>query len=285
MNSPAFSERAARAALAAFRSPESVSAGLAEHGAEEVWQRLAAADHTGRLAGYRPGPELSAAQLVARFVIPGDPEWPAALDALGDARPFGVWVRGRGELAAFSARAVTVTGRRVASAAGAHQAQQVARELSMAGHTIASPLSYGIDTAAQDGAHSEAPTLAVLPCGLDSCHPHHQADLLDRVLSRGGVAVSAHRPGTAATRDTLAMSGQLLAALSAAVVLVEPAPDVSTVPLEAALAARQLRRPVFLLRTGDPSASIPQTRRVTRLMETVQPRPADSAADILTELT
>jgi DNA-binding transcriptional MerR regulator len=60
--SPApISERAARAALSVFRSPEKIAARLADAGPAALWEHLASADQTGRLAEYRPEPELSTA--------------------------------------------------------------------------------------------------------------------------------------------------------------------------------------------------------------------------------
>ncbi|MCW2901005.1 MAG: protecting protein DprA [Streptosporangiaceae bacterium] len=284
-SSPArISERAARAVQSVFRSPEKISARLADIGPTALWERLADADQTGRLAEYRPEPELSTAQLTARFVIPGDAAWPTALDALGNARPLGVWVRGSGDLAALSARAIAVTGRRAASEGGTRAAGQLARDLASAGRTVTSALSYGIDTAAQRGAYEGgAPALAVVPCGLDTCHPYHQADLLHGVLARGGVAVSAYRPGTAASSVTLATTAQLVAALSTAVVLVEPAPDV-TVPLEASRTARRLHRPVFVLTDAEPH-SAPHPDAAAGLLNTGQARAVGTAADVLAALS
>jgi DNA processing protein len=138
------SERAARAALAAFHSPESLAAGLAEHGPVALWERLARTDR--RTAGYRPGQQLEAAQLTARFVIPDDAAWPTALDALGDAAPLGIWVRETGDLPALSARAVAVTGNRHATDRGKSRAALIARDLSRTGR-ISPPPSIGVAVA------------------------------------------------------------------------------------------------------------------------------------------
>jgi DNA processing protein len=85
-----------------------------------------------------------------------------------------------------------------------------------------------------------APTIAVLPCGLDLCHPHDHGDLLRAAADQGGAAVSAYPPGTPATRVTLHTTAQLIAALSTAVVLVEV---IARSPaMEAADTANQLGR-------------------------------------------
>jgi DNA processing protein len=162
----------------------------------------------------------------------------------------------------------------------------VARELAAAGRGVASTLSYGIDTAAQHGAQAAgAPTLAVLPCGLDNCHPRNQAELMMRVLSRGGVAVSAYRPGTETTSDSLAYSARLLAALSSAVVLVEPSADIRTVPLKATQAASEMGRPVFVMTAAGPAYALPPNGQTERLLTKVKACRTDSAATIIGSLT
>ncbi|MFE7759381.1 DNA-processing protein DprA [Streptomyces sp. NPDC057429] len=279
---PVRSERAARAALSHFSRPESVAAELARLGPVELWAKLIEADPIGRPRDYEPEKELATAELTADFVIPGDAAWPAALDSLGEARPLGVWTRGQGDLAVLSARAIAVTGRRAPSPSGVRATQDTARSLTEAGHTVASALSYGIDTAAQHGAG--APTLAVMPCGLDTCHPYNQAALLDHVTTNGGIAVSVYRPGTPTSRLTLSTTARLLAALSQALVLIEPSDDVATVPLEAARAARYLRRPVHVLTTTDPSTNINHTSRTGRLLKSVRAHRTTKLVDIVTAL-
>ncbi|QKV90381.1 DNA-processing protein DprA [Streptomyces sp. NA02950] len=239
-------ERAARAALAAFHSPESIAAELAEHGPEALWHIRVRHDHTGALSSYRPGPQLDAAQRTAQFVIPGDACWPAALDTLGTSTPLGLWVRGTGDLATLSSRAITVTGNRYATSRGKQRAALMAGTLALAGHTVTASLAHGIDAAAHSGAHLlSAPTLAVVPCGLDLCHPHDQRDLLRATAERGGAVVSVYRPGTTASEVTLRTTAALAAALSAAVVVVE---SIAHDPaMDSAAAARQLGRPLFAI--------------------------------------
>ncbi len=62
-----------------------------------------------------------------RFVCPGDAEWPAQLDDLGDARPIGLWVRGRPSLRIWALRSVAVVGARACTEYGAHMASDSAR--------------------------------------------------------------------------------------------------------------------------------------------------------------
>src|SRR5262245_10564342 len=55
-----------------------------------------------------------------RLVCPGDSEWPGQLDMLGDARPWGLWVRGSGDLRYACLRSVSIVGTRSASAYGSY---------------------------------------------------------------------------------------------------------------------------------------------------------------------
>jgi DNA processing protein len=73
-----------------------------------------------------------------RLVIPGDAEWPGQLDVLGDARPWGLWVRGHADLRFSCLRSVSVVGTRAATGYGAHVSGELAITLAEAGWTIVS---------------------------------------------------------------------------------------------------------------------------------------------------
>jgi DNA processing protein len=73
-----------------------------------------------------------------RLVIPSDPEWPGQLDVLGDARPWGLWVRGDTDLRYACLRSVSVVGTRAATAYGAHVCAELAMALAESGWTVVS---------------------------------------------------------------------------------------------------------------------------------------------------
>lgn len=73
-----------------------------------------------------------------RFVCPGDGEWPGQLDDLGDARPLGLWVRGRASLRMWALRSVAVVGARACTEYGAHMAATLAAGLAERGWVVVS---------------------------------------------------------------------------------------------------------------------------------------------------
>jgi DNA processing protein len=166
-----------------------------------------------------------AAAVGARLVCPGDPEWPALLDDLArvDADCFGLWARGPLALAEACGRAVAIVGTRTATAYGEHVTAELACGLGDRGWTIVSGLAYGIDGAAHRAAlAAEAPTVAVLACGVDVPYPHGHRSLYERVAG-AGLVVSEHPPGAAPQRHRFLVRNRIIAALSLGTVMVEAA--------------------------------------------------------------
>jgi DNA processing protein len=73
-----------------------------------------------------------------RLVCPGDLEWPAALDELGAARPYALWLRGRADLRLACVRSVSIVGSRAATSYGGHVAGEIAADLGERGWTVVS---------------------------------------------------------------------------------------------------------------------------------------------------
>ncbi len=150
-------QRLARAALTRVLEPGDERAGrwLRLTGPVELMRRFTTEDGSAeelpgmtaaRLGGYRlraaaaePGRDLAAVAAVGgRFVCPGDREWPSQLDDLGDARPVGLWVRGRPDLRLWSLRSVAVVGARACTAYGAHMAATLGSGLAERGWVVVS---------------------------------------------------------------------------------------------------------------------------------------------------
>jgi DNA processing protein len=156
-----------------------------------------------------------------RVACPGDPEWPARIDDLGDARPYALWLRGTGDLWSCTRRPVTVTGSRAATGYDAHVAGEMAADLAERGWLVVSGGAYGLDAAAHRGALAASGlTVAVLASGADQPYPAGHAGLFSRITD-GGVLVSEWSPGPRPTRRRFQARSRVLAALGAATVVVE----------------------------------------------------------------
>lgn len=231
-------ERYARLALTCVveAGDAEAAARVAREGARQVWGELATGRSesrwTRRAVQFDPEPTLESAERVGvRFIIPGDPEWPAALADLDTVAavqgkggvPFGLWVRGGGNLAEITRRSVGVVGSRSASSYGVEVAAHLAADLQDDGWRVVSGGAYGIDAAAHRGALAmEAPTVAVLAGGPDQPYPSGNQGLFDRIVEHG-VLVSEQPPGERPTKPRFLVRNRLIAALATGVVVVEGA--------------------------------------------------------------
>jgi DNA processing protein len=172
-----------------------------------------------------------AAAIGAQLLVPEDPRWPvwpfAALDvaaargASWAGQPLALWVRGTGDLAELTERAVALVGARAATAYGEQAAAELAHGLGVRGFTIVSGAAYGIDAFAHRGALAAgAPTVAVLGCGIAVSYPAGHATLLRRIAETGAV-ISEYPPGIAPARHRFLVRNRLIAALSGGSLVVE----------------------------------------------------------------
>ncbi|MET7381983.1 DNA-processing protein DprA [Streptomyces sp. NPDC005526] len=158
-----------------------------------------------------------------RFVRPGDTEWPAQLDDLGDARPTGLWVRGRPSLRIWALRSVAVVGARACTQYGAHMAATLAAGLAERGWVVVSGGAYGVDGAAHRGAlGAGGATVAVLACGVDRPYPPGHTGLITRIAQQG-LVVGELPPGEHPTPSRFVVRNRVIAALTRGTVVVEAA--------------------------------------------------------------
>jgi DNA processing protein len=236
MTAPGPAERLARAALTRIAEPgdQYVGRWLNRYGAETTLAMIRADGllpgvGEQRAAGYRvrrDGPaaeaDLAAAEVCGgRFVCPGDAEWPAQLDDLGERRPIGLWVRGHAELRMWALRSVAVVGARVCDPYGTHVAAMLGGDLAQAGWTVVSGAAFGIDGAAHRGALAAGgPTVAVVACGVDRAYPPGHAELVERIAQQG-LLVAELPPGSHPTRLRFVLRNRLIAALTRGTVVVQ----------------------------------------------------------------
>ncbi|KUN17375.1 DNA polymerase III subunit beta [Streptomyces antibioticus] len=164
-----------------------------------------------------------AAEAGVRFVCPGDGEWPGQLDDLADARPLGLWVRGRPSLRMWALRSVAVVGARACTEYGAHMAATLAAGLAERGWVVVSGGAYGVDGAAHRGAlGAGGATVAVLACGVDRPYPRGHTELITRIAEQG-LVVGELPPGDHPTPSRFVLRNRVIAALTRGTVVVEAA--------------------------------------------------------------
>jgi DNA processing protein len=187
-------------------------AGSAAHGSDRFLARLSRLDVDRDLdITLRVG---------ARVVVPGDAEWPDALDDLTDP-PWALWAHGPLRLDAAVRRSVAVVGARASTAYGEAVAAEIAGGLAGRGFTVVSGAAYGIDGAAHRAALAvEGRTVAVLACGVDRSYPASHTQLLRQIRAEG-LVLSEVPPGAAPMRTRFLARNRLIAALGAGTVLVE----------------------------------------------------------------
>ncbi|MFG2311045.1 DNA-processing protein DprA [Streptomyces sp. NPDC048566] len=186
-----------------------------------------------------------------RYVCPGEAEWPAQLDDLGDGRPVGLWVRGPSSLRMWALRSVAVVGARACTEYGAHMAADLGAGLAERGWVVVSGGAYGVDGAAHRGALAAGgATVAVLACGVDRPYPSGHARLITRIAEQG-LVVGELPPGAHPTPSRFVLRNRVIAALTRGTVVVEAA--YRSGALVTARAARRLGR--FTMGVPGPATS------------------------------
>ena len=204
-----------------------LAAAIEQDGHVLAWQRLCAGDldraesARARVAEVDVDAEVDRVRRIgARTLIPGDEEWPSALDHPSVA-PHLIHVRGAGRLDLLARRSVAVVGSRASSGYGEAVAREIGNGLTRAGWSVVSGAAFGIDAAAHHGGLTgEQGCIAVLPCGPDRIYPASHARLIDAV-SREGVVITELATGMTAQRHRFLSRNRIIAGLSRAVVVVE----------------------------------------------------------------
>jgi DNA processing protein len=178
-----------------------------------------------------------------RLVCPGDAEWPAGLEGLGDAAPVALWVTGDSDLRFSCLRSVAVTGSRAATAYGSYLASELGASLGARGLTVISGGSFGVEAAAHRGAlGAGAVTIAVAAGGIDVPYPAAHDGLFGAIVAQGAL-VSEAPPGTMPGRLRFQARCRIIAALATGTVIVEASTRGGA--MTAARHARDLGRPVM----------------------------------------
>ncbi len=226
-----------RARMGLMAAQDAGDLGLAglirQHGPVEVWRYLRSGKGQTELARRAATIDTDALAhrtdaVGARFLIPGDDEWPPGLADLSwsepvgrrGGEPIGLWVAG--PLALNRLRpSLAMVGSRAATAYGEHVASDFGAGLAEAGCTTVSGGAYGIDACAHRGAlAARGATVAVMACGLGRLYPPGNSALLEQIR-RTGAVVSEYPPDQPPSRARFLVRNRLIAALAQATVVVE----------------------------------------------------------------
>lgn len=153
-----------------------------------------------------------------RFLVLGDPAYPASLATLPDAPPVLAAIGDPGHLAQPM---VAIVGARQASTVGCRFAAELARGLGAAGFVIASGLARGIDAAAHQAALPTG-TVAVLAGGIDQVYPPQNAKL-HREIARDGLLLAESPWATPPMARAFPRRNRIVSGLSQGVVVIEAA--------------------------------------------------------------
>lgn len=162
----------------------------------------------------------------AWLAIPEDPDWPPALEDLGDMAPLGLWGRGQRQLLRILAQqpGPALVGSRDISPYGSSATAHLASDLALKGFTIISGGAFGVDACAHRSALAQGrgalPTLALMAGGLDRLYPRGNEQLLQDIIDRG--LVLSERPlGQRPTRYGFLQRNRIIAALASCLIVVE----------------------------------------------------------------
>ena len=231
----------------------------------------------------RPG-AVSAVLRTARaarlhLVTPADEAWPDAADDLGPHAPLVLWVRGDPRALEAARSGVAIVGARAATAYGEHVAGEFAAELAASGVCVVSGAAFGIDAAAHRASLAGGGcTVALMAGGLERAYPQAHTELVERIAATGAV-VSEVAPGSAPTKWRFLQRNRLIAALSAATVVVEAGWRSGS--LNTAHHASALGRPLGAVPGPVTSAASAGCHRLLRELEATCVTPAAEVRELI----
>jgi DNA processing protein len=179
-----------------------------------------------------------------RLLVPGDAGWPLSVTPPD---PPCAWLFATGPTPPRAAASVAVVGGRRASPLRRVAARSIGAGLARAGWCVVSGGAVGVDAAAHAGAlDAGGATVVVLGCGLDVPYPRANAGLFASVRASGGTLLSEHPPGSQPRAANFLPRNRLIAALSAAVVVVEAAENSGSLSTARAAGSRGAGRVLVL---------------------------------------
>lgn len=211
---PGLGDERIRLLLERHGSPEAALAGLGA-----VDPAAAAAARSARVRGRVETARHSIAEIGAVALVIGGPGYPQ-FAGLADPPPI---LFALGDRSLLDRTSVAVVGSRRHTEYGADATRWIVGGLVRAGVVVASGLAHGIDRIAHEAAlDAGGRTFAVIGCGIDVEYPATNAPLQRRIRGEG-LLLSEFLPGDPALPYHFPKRNRLLAALTAATVVVEAA--------------------------------------------------------------
>lgn len=168
--------------------------------------------------------------------------FPKGLRNIPDA-PNQLYVRGDID-SSYNNKRLSVVGSRKVSPYGKGVSFELVKEIAEQGATIISGLAIGVDSLAHHAAlKAGAPTIAVLPCGVDMVYPASNRSLAERILKSGGALVSEYPDGTPPLQHHFVARNRIVAGLGEALLVTEAAKKSGT--LHTAGFALDQGKPIF----------------------------------------
>lgn len=188
------------------------------------------------------------------FIWIDDDVYPALLKEIDDP-PIALFAIGN--LSLIKEIKVAIIGSRKPTPVGKKIAQQLAFGLSELGVNVTSGMALGIDGAVHQAALDlNAPTIAVMGCGLDIIYPRRHRSMFEQI-ARSGLLLSEYSPGSPPTRYSFPQRNRIISGLCHGTVVIEAAARSGSL-ITARLAMEQNREvmvipgsPLNLLYVGD----------------------------------
>lgn len=156
-----------------------------------------------------------------KTLTPNQPDFPAALKELSSCPKQLYYL---GDISAARNTSVAIVGSRKVTAYGRQVTEKVVQALSNYQVTIVSGLALGVDSVAHEAAlNNHAPTIAVMPCGLNEIYPRTHHNLAKRILAAGGALVSEYPEDTPPLRQHFIARNRIVSGLAQAVIVTEAA--------------------------------------------------------------
>ncbi len=235
---PGLGTRTAVQLIERFRTPQAIlRAPRSEIEAAGVSAGLARSIHSGCAFDEAVTQQQKLVEAGAVLIPLTDPRYPARLREIFDPPPM-LFARGRVDL--LASLMLGIVGTRRPTVYGTQAATRLAKDLAVAGLTIASGMARGIDSAAHKAVlEVGGKTVAVFGCGVDQIYPAENRKLAEQ-LAQSGLIVSEFPMGMPAFPQNFPVRNRVISGMSVGVLVVEGG-EYSGSAITAKLAAEQNR--------------------------------------------